>query len=119
MNFPSIRIEGAILSGDLPAKAERDDFPGQKPADFGLPAGTRVKDSTRSSSKGGLAADFHRCSQRIPRAGWIPIRTDSEGDGTNQVAHGTLSGVAFEQHSTPLNPFCRWMFSALSLCCCL
>ena len=44
MTFPSIRIEGAILSGDLLAKVERDDFPGQKPADFGLPGGTKVKD---------------------------------------------------------------------------
>lgn len=44
MTFPSIRIEGAILSGDLLAKVERDDFPGQKPADFGLPVGTKVKD---------------------------------------------------------------------------
>lgn len=44
MTFPSIRIEGAILSGDLLAKVERDDFPGQKPADFGLPGGAKVKD---------------------------------------------------------------------------
>jgi len=44
MTFHSTRIGGAILSGDLPAKVERDYFPGLKPADFGLPAWTKVKD---------------------------------------------------------------------------
>lgn len=52
MTFPSIRIEGAILSGDLLAKVERDDFPGQKTTDFGLPGGTKVKDEIARDDTG-------------------------------------------------------------------
>lgn len=42
MNYPSIRVEGAILSPDILGQIE--DLPGQKPSDFGLDPGTRVKD---------------------------------------------------------------------------
>jgi hypothetical protein len=42
MNYPSIRIEGAILSPDILGRI--DDLPGQKPADFGLDSGIKVKD---------------------------------------------------------------------------
>ena len=44
MNFPSIRIEGAILSADVLAKLEAADLPGQRPADFGFDSATRLKD---------------------------------------------------------------------------
>ena len=42
VNYPSIRIEGAILSPDIIDRLE--ELPGQKPADFGLDSGTKVKD---------------------------------------------------------------------------
>ena len=42
MNYPSIRIEGAILSPDILDRIE--DLPGQKPADFGLDSSIKVKD---------------------------------------------------------------------------
>jgi hypothetical protein len=42
MNFPSIRIEGAILSPDILDRIE--DLPGQKPADFDLDSSIKVKD---------------------------------------------------------------------------
>lgn len=42
MNYPGIRIEGAILSPDIFGQIE--DLPGQKPSDFGLDSGGRVKD---------------------------------------------------------------------------
>lgn len=42
MNYPSIRIEGAILSPDILDRLE--DAPGQRPADFGMEGTTRVKD---------------------------------------------------------------------------
>ena len=42
MNFPSIRIEGSILSPDLIDRLE--DSPGQRPADFGLETSVKVKD---------------------------------------------------------------------------
>ncbi|HQU93724.1 MAG TPA: N-6 DNA methylase, partial [Pyrinomonadaceae bacterium] len=43
MNFPSIRIEGAILSPDILERLE-DGSTGQKAADFGLGKGDKVKD---------------------------------------------------------------------------
>lgn len=42
MNYPSIRIEGAILSPDILERIE--DTPGQKPSDFGFESSTKVKD---------------------------------------------------------------------------
>jgi len=42
MNYPSIRIEGAILSPDILERLE--DLPGQKPKDFGLESTAKVKD---------------------------------------------------------------------------
>jgi len=42
VNYPSIRIEGAILSSDILDRIE--DLPGQRPADFGLNPTDKVKD---------------------------------------------------------------------------
>ena len=42
MTYPSIRIEGAILSPDILGRIE--ELPGQRPADFALDASTKVKD---------------------------------------------------------------------------
>ena len=42
MNYPSIRIEGAILSPDILGQV--DELPGQNPNDFGLYSGAKVKD---------------------------------------------------------------------------
>lgn len=42
MNYPSIRIEGAILSPDILEKLEEAN--GQRPADFGLETSVKVKD---------------------------------------------------------------------------
>ncbi|MFN5379191.1 MAG: hypothetical protein ACK5BQ_10550, partial [Ignavibacteria bacterium] len=42
MNYPSIRIEGSILSPDIIDRLE--DMPGQRPTDFGLDSGSKVKD---------------------------------------------------------------------------
>jgi len=43
MNYPSIRIEGAILSPDI-LEGLHDDTVGQRPSDFGLEANAKVKD---------------------------------------------------------------------------
>jgi hypothetical protein len=54
MNFPSIRLEGAILTADLLDAIAREDKHSQKSADFGLDPSTKVKDeiaSTWASSK--------------------------------------------------------------------
>ena len=42
MTYPSIRVEGAILSPDILGQIE--DLPGQKASDYGLDPGTKVKD---------------------------------------------------------------------------
>jgi len=42
MNYPSMRIEGAILSPDIVERLE--DAPGQKPVDFGFDSTIKVKD---------------------------------------------------------------------------
>jgi len=60
MNYPSIRIEGAILSPDILDRLE--DLPGQKPADFGLDSSTRVKDEIARAWAD--AQDYWRIFQR-------------------------------------------------------
>lgn len=44
MNFPSIRIEGAILSADLLSRLESGDLSGQRPVDFGVETPAALKD---------------------------------------------------------------------------
>lgn len=44
MRFPTIRIEGSILSADILDKLENADLSGQRPTDFGLPTNAKVKD---------------------------------------------------------------------------
>jgi hypothetical protein len=60
MNYPSIRIEGAILSPDIIDRLE--DMPGQRPSDFGLDSGTRVKDEIARAWAD--AQDYWRIFQR-------------------------------------------------------
>src|SRR5713101_3243412 len=44
MTFPSIRIEGTILSGELLVKLDSADSLGQRPADFGFGSQAKLKD---------------------------------------------------------------------------
>lgn len=44
MNFPTIRIEGSILSPDILDKIEQGDITGQLPKDFGFDSKIKVKD---------------------------------------------------------------------------
>ena len=60
MNYPSIRIEGAILSPDILGQVE--ELPGQRPSDFALDAGARVKDEVARSWAD--AQDYWRIFQR-------------------------------------------------------
>ncbi len=60
MNYPSVRIEGAILSPDLLEHLE--DRPGQKPADFGLDPTSKVKDEIARAWAD--AQDYWRIFQR-------------------------------------------------------
>jgi hypothetical protein len=49
MNFPSIRLEGAILTADLLDAIAREDKHSQKAADFGLDQSVKVKDEIAST----------------------------------------------------------------------
>jgi hypothetical protein len=60
MNYPHIRIEGAILSPDILERL--DDAPGQRPADFGLDGGGKVKDEIARAWAD--AQDYWRIFQR-------------------------------------------------------
>jgi hypothetical protein len=60
MNFPSIRIEGSIISPELFERA--DELPGQRPTDYGLPAGVAVKDEIARAWAD--AQDYWRIFQR-------------------------------------------------------
>jgi type I restriction-modification system DNA methylase subunit len=60
MTYPSIRIEGAILSPDILERLE--DAPGQRPADFGLDGSGKVKDEIARAWAD--AQDYWRIFQR-------------------------------------------------------
>lgn len=60
MNYPSIRIEGAILSPDILERLE--DAPGQQAVDFGLDRSARVKDEIARAWAD--AQDYWRIFQR-------------------------------------------------------
>jgi hypothetical protein len=69
MNYPSIRIEGAILSPDILDRL--DDAIGQRPADFGFGTGIKVKDEIARAWAD--AQDYWRIFQRKLEA----LRPDS------------------------------------------
>ncbi|MBP6725743.1 MAG: hypothetical protein KA132_00820 [Thauera sp.] len=60
MSYPSIRIEGNILSPDILERLE--DAPGQRPADFNLDTGSKVKDEIARAWAD--AQDYWRIFQR-------------------------------------------------------
>ncbi|MBL8204744.1 MAG: restriction endonuclease [Blastocatellia bacterium] len=69
MNYPSIRIEGAILSPDILDRIE--EASGQRPSDFGFDTGTKVKDEIARAWAD--AQDYWRIFQRKLDS----LRTDS------------------------------------------
>lgn len=60
MKYPSVRIEGSILSPDILERIE--DLPGQKPADFGFDSSAKVKDEIARAWAD--AQDYWRIFQR-------------------------------------------------------
>jgi hypothetical protein len=60
MNYPSIRIEGAILSPDILDRIEG--LQGQRPADFGLDNSVKIKDEIARAWAD--AQDYWRIFQR-------------------------------------------------------
>lgn len=66
MHHPSIRIEGAILTGDILDAIERGDKSGQSPKDFGMPTGSKVKDDI-AEAWGAARAFWSACQSRLDR----------------------------------------------------
>jgi hypothetical protein len=86
MNYPSIRLEGAILSPDILDRL--DDAPGQRPADFGMGGTARVKDEIARAWAD--AQDYWRIFQRKLDT----LRTDSPATTeTRQQWMGPLLGL--------------------------
>jgi len=69
MTFPSIRIEGAILSGELLGKLDAAETPGQRPSDFGCDSPGRLKDDiVRAWTHAQNAWRMHHDRLAAPRA---------------------------------------------------
>ncbi|MFO1419821.1 MAG: DNA methyltransferase [Candidatus Competibacteraceae bacterium] len=85
MTYPSIRIEGAILSPDLLERL--DDAPGQRPADFGLDGGAKVKDEIARAWAD--AQDYWRIFQRKLDGLRPPHNLSPEGGGRGSATTET------------------------------
>jgi methylase of polypeptide subunit release factors len=99
VTFPSLRLEGAILSPELFARA--DDLPGQRPADFGLPAGSVVKDEIARAWADGQ--DYWRIFQRKLDA--LPANASATTETRNLwiVPLLGLLGYQLERHDRGLD----------------
>jgi len=73
MNYPGIRIEGAILSPDIFGQIE--DLYGQRPVDFGLDSRSKVKDEIARSWADAL--DYWRIFQRKLETAKHPATTET------------------------------------------
>jgi len=74
MSYPSIRIEGAILSPDILSQIE--ELPGQRPTDFGLDSSDKVKDEIARAWAD--AQDYWRIFQR-------KLETVKKGNATTET----------------------------------
>ena len=94
MSFPSIRIEGSILSGELLARLDSADFPGQRHGDFSFDSAVRLKeDILRAWTHAQNAWRMHNDRLEAP-----PVERDDQlcrGDVT------TADGVANERKADP------------------
>ncbi|MCC5842435.1 MAG: hypothetical protein JJT96_20125 [Opitutales bacterium] len=101
--FPSIRIEGAILSADILDKIEREELPGQRPADFGLPASTKVKDEIAAAWADAKAqwAIFRRRTTSSPSS-FIPPNSSLTSETRNLWLVPLLELDAFPYAETKL-----------------
>jgi hypothetical protein len=70
--FPSLHIEGGLLSPDLPEKILAGNVPGQKPQDFGLGKGRNLTDeiAAKMNDARKLWRAFQRRRERLPEDDW-------------------------------------------------
>jgi N-6 DNA Methylase len=95
MNYPSIRIEGAILSPDILDRI--DDIPGQKAADFGLESSIKVKDEIARAWAD--AQDYWRIFQRKLEAVKLDSPATSETRQQWVVPLLALLGYQVDHHA--------------------
>jgi len=65
---PAVRLEGGLLGPDILERLQNGDLPGQKPADFGLPAGRSLLDEIAAVYRDArdLYTVFRRGLERLP-----------------------------------------------------
>ncbi len=95
MNYPSIRIEGAILSPDILDRIE--EAPGQKPVDFNLDSSTKVKDEIARAWAD--AQDYWRIFQRKLETLNIDSPATTETRQQWMVPFLSLLGYQLEYHA--------------------
>jgi hypothetical protein len=102
MSYPSLRIEGNIISPDILAQLENEEQSvGQRANDFGLPADTKVKDKIAHSWAESQEA-YRRFKQRLER---LNI-TDAATSLTRQQYMGSLFtflGYELQPHTSGLS----------------
>lgn len=123
MTFPSIRIEGATLSGELLAKLDSADTLGQRPADFGFDSQGKLKDEIvrawtagqafykafqhklESVKEGAAATSETRGQWMIPLLGLLgyaelefQAQAELVGDKPFRISHRLRSHGAFAVH---------------------
>mgnify|MGYP000914549847 FL=1 len=122
MSYPSIRIEGAIFSPDILERLE--EAPGQRPTDFNLDTGTKVKDEIARAWAD--AQDYWRIFQRkleslkpdspattetrqqwiVPLLGLLGYQLEYQAKGVELNGKNyTISHRATNRGSTPVHVF--------------
>jgi hypothetical protein len=101
MSYPSLRIEGNIISPDILTQLENEELNmGQRAADFGLPAGSKVKDEIAYSWAEAQEA-YRRFKQRSERL----QAKDAATSATRQaymVPFFSFLGYDLQQHTSGL-----------------
>lgn len=128
MNYPTIKIEGSILSSDILEKIEQSDITGQNPKDFGFETNTKVKDEiavawadtqsywkifkrkTEKLKENDTGATETRQTWIIPFLGLLGYQVDkSNAEILNEksyaISHRATNLDAFPVHITGCNEF--------------
>jgi hypothetical protein len=102
MSYPSLRIEGNIISPDILAQLENEEQTvGQRTNDFGLPAGTKVKDEIAHSWAESQEA-YRRFKERLERL-------KNDGKATSPTRHQymvpffSFLGYELQSHASGLS----------------
>ena len=76
MNYPAIRIEGQIFSGELLQRLDHSDTSGQRPVDFGLSADVKVKDEIARAWA--ASQSYYRAFRgKVPSTGSSSLTTET------------------------------------------